>query len=268
MKEKDLYKQYIKNNIPLLLLGESGTGKSEIIKAIADELSLPLIDLRLSQLPPEDLNGLPAPDGNNSFKYLLPQWYANYLPDKPFILFLDEINQANPATLNALYAIVHDRLVAGVYNKNMHIVAAGNLLSESDYIAELPKPLLNRFVVKQHKPKESTVIEYLKDKYADNADAQKILNTLSTTTWIRNMNPRALERVIKQLCVYKIMDKDEILAQTNSQSLCEMIWDSVKKKKAVELTEESKVEKDLHETVATLLEEKGETVVDMAVNTL
>ena len=98
-------------------MGKSGTGKSEIIKAIAGELGLPIVDLRLSQLPPEDLNGLPAPtDDKKAFTYLLPDWYNKFQPDTPFVLFLDEINQATPNTINALYAIVHDRMIAGCYN--------------------------------------------------------------------------------------------------------------------------------------------------------
>ena len=99
----NLYRDYIKNNIPLLLLGKSGTGKSQIIQSIAQSLNLPVVDLRLSQLPPEDLNGLPAPatianKNTPSFGYLTPEWFAKFLPDTPFVLFLDEINQATPAT--------------------------------------------------------------------------------------------------------------------------------------------------------------------------
>ena len=151
MTNKDLYKKYIKNNLPLLLIGKSGTGKSEIVKAIAEELNMPMVDLRMSQLPPEDLNGLPAPtEDKKAFTYLLPEWFNKFQPDTPFILFLDEINQASPNTINALYAIVHDKMIAGRYNPNMRVVAAGNLLDESDYLNDLPKPMLNRFVEKAH----------------------------------------------------------------------------------------------------------------------
>ena len=94
MTNKDLYKQYIENNIPLLLIGKSGTGKSEIIKEIADELGLPVVDLRMSQLPPEDLNGLPAPtDDKKAFTYLLPEWFYKFQPDTPFILAVEPTTQ-------------------------------------------------------------------------------------------------------------------------------------------------------------------------------
>lgn len=265
---KDLYKSYIKNNVPLLLIGKSGTGKSEIIKEIANELNLPVVDLRMSQLPPEDLNGLPAPtEDKTAFKYLLPEWFNKFQPDTPFILFLDEINQATPNTINALYAIVHDRMLAGRYNPNMRVVAAGNLLEESDYINSLPQPLLNRFVVKTHEPKESDVIEYLQAKYKDNPKAQKILKAVNKVNWIKDLNPRALERCIKILTVYEINDVDEVNTQCNNNNgLATLIIDSLKAKeintKAETSTEElikmakscySKSKKDLPEEIKELI---------------
>lgn len=231
---KKLYKQYIESNIPLLLIGKSGTGKSEIVKAIANELNMPLVDLRLSQLPPEDLNGLPAPtDDKKAFQYLLPSWFNNFQPDTPFILFLDEINQATPNTINALYAIVHDKMIAGRYNPNMRVVAAGNLMDESDYLNTLPQPLLNRFVVKKHETDKNAVIEYLSAKYKDNEKAQRILQNVSRLDWTDSINPRALERCIKILTVHNIKDKDEVQNQTNDESITQIIMDSLKKNAVV-----------------------------------
>ena len=250
----NLYRDYIKNNIPLLLLGKSGTGKSQIIQSIAQSLNLPVVDLRLSQLPPEDLNGLPAPATNAnkntpSFGYLTPEWFAKFLPDTPFVLFLDEINQATPATLNALYGIVLDRKVGAYYNPNMRVVAAGNLLSESDYISELPQPLLNRFVVKTHVVNPKNVIAYLQNKYSDNKKAMTLLDNMPTG-WESTLNPRALERIINISCVCGIDDNDEIRAQCgNDTPLAEQIIDLLKNG-AIEHCDESSTAELIKKAIA------------------
>lgn len=43
-------------NTPLMLYGSSGIGKSQIIKQVAEEFNLEVIDFRLSQVSPMDLN--------------------------------------------------------------------------------------------------------------------------------------------------------------------------------------------------------------------
>ena len=53
----------ISNDVKLSLMiwGPPGVGKSSIVAQCASENALDLIDLRLSQLAPTDLRGLPVP---------------------------------------------------------------------------------------------------------------------------------------------------------------------------------------------------------------
>ncbi|MBT5624747.1 MAG: AAA family ATPase, partial [Proteobacteria bacterium] len=44
---------------PVMLWGAPGVGKSQIVAQVAAEENLPLIDIRLSQLEPTDLRGIP-----------------------------------------------------------------------------------------------------------------------------------------------------------------------------------------------------------------
>ncbi len=46
----------IKANRPVMLHGSPGVGKSDVIRQVADELNVKLIDIRLSQLDPVDLD--------------------------------------------------------------------------------------------------------------------------------------------------------------------------------------------------------------------
>jgi len=49
-------KFYLQANLVPMLVGSPGCGKSEIIHQIANDFNLQLIDLRLSQCDPCDLN--------------------------------------------------------------------------------------------------------------------------------------------------------------------------------------------------------------------
>ena len=163
MTIQERIKKIISANIPLYIEGESGWGKSEIVAQVSEEMGLPLIDIRLAGVPPEDLNGVPVRQGP-SFVYLAPEW-ANKMKDKEFILFLDELNQASPQTLHAAYQIVLNRTIAGVHIPGMHIIAAGNLMEENPLLTEIPTPLLKRFL-KITWPKNITAaVDWLNRKY-------------------------------------------------------------------------------------------------------
>ena len=53
---KPMVKALIASGIPTNLLSSPGLGKSDLIKGIAKELNLKLIDIRLSMLEPSDIN--------------------------------------------------------------------------------------------------------------------------------------------------------------------------------------------------------------------
>ena len=48
---------------PVMLWGPPGVGKSELVRGVASRAGVGLIDLRLSQLEPTDLRGIPFRDG-------------------------------------------------------------------------------------------------------------------------------------------------------------------------------------------------------------
>ena len=71
------------------ITGSPGIGKSDIIKQVAQEFNLELIDVRLSQLDPTDLNGIPfAVEGR-----------LEYLPPKLFPIEGDKIPEGKSGWL-------------------------------------------------------------------------------------------------------------------------------------------------------------------------
>ena len=136
---------------PIFLWGPPGIGKSEVVAEIAREMGALLIDLRLGQMDPTDIRGIPF--YNKALGKM--DWAPPIdLPDEetasqyPYVvLFMDEMNSAPPAVQSAAYQLVLNRRV-GKYRlpDNVVMVAAGNRESDKGVTYRMPTPLSNRFV--------------------------------------------------------------------------------------------------------------------------
>ena len=100
------------NRLPLsvMIWGPPGIGKSSIVSQAAAGQDMQILDLRLSQLAPTDLRGLPVPEDGIS------RWYPpEFLPrDGQGVLFLDEINMAPPAMQGVAQQLILDRRVGKI----------------------------------------------------------------------------------------------------------------------------------------------------------
>ncbi len=147
---------------PLFIIGGVGIGKSDTVREAAqriaeekglcyaedgcsDESKFALVDIRISQLYPSDLRGLPVFDAESKAT----RWYPpSWLPSEGSgIIFFDEINLAPPSIQASAYQLILDRKL-GDYKlpEGYIIVAAGNRLEDKANVFELPAPLSNRFV--------------------------------------------------------------------------------------------------------------------------
>lgn len=127
----------------VMVWGPPGVGKSSIVASVASEHELDFTDLRISQLAPTDLRGLPvAQDG-------LSMWFPpEFLPRSGSgILFLDEINMAPPSMQGVAQQLILDRRI-GSYEvpDNWFIWAAGNRKEDKASVFDMPTPLSNRFM--------------------------------------------------------------------------------------------------------------------------
>lgn len=129
--------------ISTMIWGAPGIGKSSIVALVAKERDLDFVDVRLSQLAPTDLRGLPvAEDG-------ISKWYPpEFLPRSgKGILFLDELNMAPPAMQGVAQQLILDRRVgAYVVPDGWYIWAAGNRKEDRASVFDMPAPLANRFL--------------------------------------------------------------------------------------------------------------------------
>jgi hypothetical protein len=136
---------------PIFLWGPPGIGKSEVVAEITEELGGLMIDLRMAQMEPTDIRGIPF--FNKDLGKM--DWAPPIdLPDEelasqyPIVcLFLDEMNSAAPGVQAAGYQLILNRQV-GKYKlpDNVVIVAAGNRESDKGVTYRMPMPLANRFL--------------------------------------------------------------------------------------------------------------------------
>lgn len=132
-----------KLQISTMIWGPPGIGKSSIVAQIARKYKIGFVDLRLSQLAPTDLRGLPVAENGVS------KWYPpEFLPrEGKGILFLDELNMAPPAMQGMAQQLILDRCV-GSYEvpAGWFIWAAGNRKEDRAAVFDMPSPLANRFL--------------------------------------------------------------------------------------------------------------------------
>lgn len=146
---KEALKTAIKAKQPVMIQGSPGGGKSQVTLQVKEELFGPdeasWRDLRLSQLDPVDLRGIPYADMKNKTTSWLP---PDFLPRSgKGVLFLDEINSAANATQAAAYQLILDRRLGDyVLPDGWAMVAAGNKMSDRAIVNQMSTALRNRFV--------------------------------------------------------------------------------------------------------------------------
>lgn len=129
-----------------MLWGPPGVGKSQMVAQVASKHQAPVIDIRLSQMEPSDLRGIPF-RVEDRVEWAVPAMLPSAERHGPRgILFLDEINSAPPAVSAAAYQLILDRRL-GDYRVPRHwaIFAAGNRQGDRGVTYTMPAPLANRF---------------------------------------------------------------------------------------------------------------------------
>ena len=145
----------------IMIWGAPGIGKSSIVQQLAVDRKIGFVDLRLSQLAPTDLRGLPVAEDGVS------KWYPpDFLPnDGTGILFLDELNMAPPALQGVAQQLILDRQV-GSYKlpANWFVWAAGNRKEDRAAVFDMPSALANRFLHLKVDPNFECFKAYALDK--------------------------------------------------------------------------------------------------------
>lgn len=137
-------------DLPVLLWGEPGIGKTAALTQLAESLDLPLTTVIASVHEPSDFSGLPVigdDPAEQGVPMAPPDWAVRLVRAGRGLLFLDELSTAPPAVQAALLRLVLERRIGALrLPPGVRIVAAANPRSSAADGWELSPPLANRFV--------------------------------------------------------------------------------------------------------------------------
>ncbi len=137
-------------DLPVLLWGEPGIGKTAALTQLAEALDLPLTTVIASVHEPSDFSGLPVvgdDPAEQGVPMAPPDWAVRLVRAGRGLLFLDELSTAPPAVQAALLRLVLERRIGTLtLPPGVRIVAAANPRGSAADGWELSPPLANRFV--------------------------------------------------------------------------------------------------------------------------
>lgn len=176
-----------------------GMGKSSIVRQIAEDYGMILIDHRLSTSAPEDLSGLPrfTKDGRAEFAPFADLFplEGDKVPDgyNGWILFLDEFNSASKSVQAAAYKLILDHMTG---QKKLHervaIVCAGNKATDRAIVNALSTAMQSRVV---HIEMEVSFDEWLEDVALPQKWDERIIAYLSANrTKLMDFDPEHNEK--------------------------------------------------------------------------
>lgn len=209
---KDELFHRLRRGQPFFIQGEAGWGKTSVIKSMAKKFRYTIITVYLDDADETDLGGIPSgiasKDDTDIRPAIVPPLWVYYIehhPEKKFLLFFDEFNQANANVQNTCMRIVLDHVVAGRKLPNITVGAAGNYDSENDALTSLSTPLKSRFigVIKWTVPGEdktakwAETAEYLHGKWDKKFGTPDVVNVIMKEANNLFTNPRDVERLIE-----------------------------------------------------------------------
>lgn len=143
---KKILKFSIGNNLPVLVLGEPGIGKTEIIKSVGDELSHPIFFKHPVVDEAIDYKGLPGiVNGQAEF---LPYGDLRILIEakEKTIIFIDDFGQSELPVQKALMQLLLERTINGQrISDHIIFIAASNRNQDKAGVGYIIEPLKSRF---------------------------------------------------------------------------------------------------------------------------
>lgn len=139
-----------RTSIPVLIIGEPGIGKTDIVYQFAERINAKMPDpLILSTLQAEDIRGVGVPNPETGrLKFYQLNFYPPSDSEEAWVMFYDELTNADKRLQAPLQQLLLHRKV-GDYTlpQGAYQVAAGNGVDDECYAYEMSRALEDRFMI-------------------------------------------------------------------------------------------------------------------------
>jgi hypothetical protein len=198
MSTRELIASLIKADVPVLLSGAPGTGKTAMLEGLAREQGAYIETLIGSTVDPADVGGYLVPSGGGVTS--VPPPWATRLRERADSgvqswLFLDELTCCPASVRAALLRVVCSRAVGSMGLDGVRMVAACNPPEQAEDGGDLGAPMANRFAHVDWAPDPAAWAEgELSGWGSGHAVPQLGAASASVSSWIKH-KPSALLQV-------------------------------------------------------------------------
>lgn len=139
------------NNFPLLIKGQPGIGKSEIVVKACKTIMYEILIMHPVVSDPTDFKGLPwviiAQNGEHEAVFIpIGDLKKLLTATKPLVVFLDDLGQATPAVQSAVMQLILARQINGhKISEHVRFVAATNRREDRANVSGILEPVKSRF---------------------------------------------------------------------------------------------------------------------------
>ena len=155
---------------PILIRGRHGIGKSEVVYQIAEDMDMPVVERRASQMTEGDLLGMPSPEqievnGEQASVFRPFEWFLRACTE-PVCLFLDEVDRATTEVRQGIFELTDSRKLAGwTLHPDTIVIAAvnGGEHGAQYQVNEMDPAELDRYTVFDVEPTVEDWLAWAKD---------------------------------------------------------------------------------------------------------
>ncbi len=230
---------------PLYLEGTAGIGKTEIVRQAARERDVVCVVVCLAAMEAADFSGLPQVNPKTlETTYARPNW----LPERPAIIFFDEVNRSASDTLQPLLTLLQDRAINGhTVHKDSIFLLAGNPPEGEYNVQPLDPALKDRLAILKVEADYQSLSSLLAQRYPGGSlEAQWLLQQSKLTPRSMEYTLRAVEGVKRDSAQYMALITAELGAEGAGAMLGwikkqkRLSWESLEFTKGGAFTAESK----------------------------